>query len=744
MLAKSMPAGVELSPYGRPEADREQINVLELLHRYLRGRYVLALSLAIVGATCGLAAGWLIPRPKFRSEGLIRIQPVMPRILYPSEESTLQPMFASFVNTQANLIQNDRVLSKAMNSAAWRALARGRSPEEESSFRKSLSVRTSRDSPELIFVSFSDVEAKASLVAVQEIITAYKELFVGGETKDVRDMQVSALTSRRQTLESERRDLEKQINAVSAEFESGDLARLSEHYLSQLIAYDERASQLGLALAEAGIDPAAAPDEAAAAQDPLRLKTPEEIAAVDKSMAEYLERRQVVQRYIDHLRTTGFTDLHRSVKAAVKELEGLEKAIKERCENWEPPAEAAMSVQDATPAQLVARYHGLRQQAEAWRVRSEAVSKARLEIESFRSDVKKKQEALDEVNRRLDQIGLESKVQDAVGRIEVIEPEGAPSTPTDDPRKKLAVLGMLLGGGAPIALVLLFGVVDRRFRFADEAGKGPDAVPLLGVLPELEVSAEDPEQMAGAVHSIHHIRTHVQLAAAGHKVYAITSPTAGDGKTSLSLSLAISFTSSGAKTLLIDFDLVGHALSTRLGMPCEHGVGRYLATPGSPSPLVPTAFPRISLIPAGAEDVRYHSRVTREAFAAMLANLRTEFDAIIIDTGPILGSLEANIASTVADSVILVVGRGQHRSRLREAIDQLVRLRAHIAGMVFNRAYSTDFNRSSVASTSVRSVGKANGLATHRPNAGNSPNIGNLDPLARHMAMDAQDDEKPA
>ena len=59
-----------------------------------------------------------------------------------------------------------------------------------------------------------------------------------------------------------------------------------------------------------------------------------------------------------------------------------------------------------------------------------------------------------------------------------------------------------------------------------------------------------------------------------------------------------------------------------------------------------------------------------------------------------------------ADGVILVVGRGQQRSFVTRASEQLAALRARVVGLVFNRAVATDFNQSS-ASASFRSVRSA-------------------------------------
>ena len=96
---------------------------------------------------------------------------------------------------------------------------------------------------------------------------------------------------------------------------------------------------------------------------------------------------------------------------------------------------------------------------------------------------------------------------------------------------------------------------------------------LLGILPNLPDRLTDPAQAATAAHCVHQIRTMLQInAGEDRNVFAITSASPGDGKTSLTLALGLSFAASGSRTLLIDGDLVGAGLSTRLNMTGPEGI----------------------------------------------------------------------------------------------------------------------------------------------------------------------------
>ena len=102
----------------------------------------------------------------------------------------------------------------------------------------------------------------------------------------------------------------------------------------------------------------------------------------------------------------------------------------------------------------------------------------------------------------------------------------------------------------------------------------------------------------------------------------------------------------------------------------------------------------------------------------------------MIDTGPILGSIEASLVCAAADGVVLTVARGQQRPMVEKALGHLAAIGARLAGVVFNRAQSSDFERS-ISGMSMRSIarhpstngngngnGHGNGMAVARAVAG--------------------------
>jgi len=214
----------------------------------------------------------------------------------------------------------------------------------------------------------------------------------------------------------------------------------------------------------------------------------------------------------------------------------------------------------------------------------------------------------------------------------------------------------------------------------------------------------DPEQAAVAAHCIHQLRIMLQVnGGQERKVYMITSASAGDGKTSLTMALGLSFAASGSRTLVIDCDMVGQGLTTRLKARNSPGLLEALGAGTLNQRVKKTTTPNLFILPIGGADSAHAGSLSPTSIRKLLGEARRIFDIVIIDTGPILGSLEAAVVGAAADSVILTIARGQHQPLVERSVRQLRQVGANIAGLVFNRAEKRDFQRS-VGSSSIRSI----------------------------------------
>jgi Mrp family chromosome partitioning ATPase len=187
----------------------------------------------------------------------------------------------------------------------------------------------------------------------------------------------------------------------------------------------------------------------------------------------------------------------------------------------------------------------------------------------------------------------------------------------------------------------------------------------------------------------------------GPRAYLVSSASPQEGKTSLCLALGLSFTASGARTLVIDADLVGKGLTRGLRAEGVPGFREALRT----GRLSATERPDgLSVLTAGDSDAAEISKISSNAIRRLLDEARKHFDTILIDSGPILGSVEATVTAREVDGVIVTIARGQEPSLVERALQHLDALGAKVVGAVFNRARIHDFYRS-FRSSSIKGGG---------------------------------------
>jgi capsular exopolysaccharide synthesis family protein len=171
------------------------------------------------------------------------------------------------------------------------------------------------------------------------------------------------------------------------------------------------------------------------------------------------------------------------------------------------------------------------------------------------------------------------------------------------------------------------------------------------------------------------------------QVLGITSPTAGDGKTTTAVNLAVTLAQSpGARVVLIDADLRRPFVATSLGLDDRRGPG-LAATALDPKleleQLVrPTPF-NVDVVPAGPSTPSAYRLFDSARVGQLLDQARRQYDHVVVDTPPVLLVPDCRLMSQWVDGFIVVVAA--HRTPRKLLADGLSALEEEkLLGIVFN------------------------------------------------------------
>lgn len=669
------------------------------LHALLRGRYHWALILGLILAICGALAGYFSQGDVYRSISTIGISPVAEGI-FKDDYDSISRNYDSWIERQLAIIGGPNVLEPAMNSDEWQSAAVGPYRADTTLFASGLGLNHKRGQ-QVIEIYYEAAIPELAQVGVNAITKAYmKELDYSEQQSDSHVLGV---------LENSRQDLLRKIDKLNADKRSlpteyseftikDDLDRMS----AARDKLEQDLNETRAQLSDLGVD-----TDTELSPDQFTL---EQLAAQNPQLSDLIEARDDVATDIEYKRRMGRGDRHREMKEANAtldtlnaEIEKLARALRGSTDgSWTPDSQ-----NDEAVSPIVALRDKEKRLAKTYedaKANAQHLAMIYGQMQTITYDLNRYEDDLDRTIDRIANLRIESE---APARAKIDSVGGLPAKPFNTgKRKQLAALGGMAGLCGGFGLVILVGLMDRRIRHIEDAQTGLGGNRMLGVLPELPEDLTDPEQAVLASHCVHQVRTLLQIDRGPEGfILAVTGPAAGSGKTSLTMALGMSFASSGSKTLLIDCDIVGGGLTRRL-LPADSpgkitGVLEACNGTAFGDCIISAAIPNLDIIPIGSALPSQAGNLSPAAVKKLLTKAREAYDTVLVDTGPVLGSLEASMVSAQADKTIVIVSRGDQKPVITKSLDHLRSIGADIAGIVFNHADAVDIERSTYASVTV-------------------------------------------
>ncbi|MBO7202436.1 MAG: polysaccharide biosynthesis tyrosine autokinase [Paludibacteraceae bacterium] len=153
------------------------------------------------------------------------------------------------------------------------------------------------------------------------------------------------------------------------------------------------------------------------------------------------------------------------------------------------------------------------------------------------------------------------------------------------------------------------------------------------------------------------------------KVIAITSSMSNEGKTFISSNLAQAFSLINKKVLLVGLDIRNPMLAHLYGIEQKDGISDYLAGEVSRVDDLICYLPEfegLDLLPCGHIPPNPNELLSKKELDDLFANLRKQYDYIIIDTAPIGLVSDTSLVNRVVDMTLYVAREG---STTKDCID---------------------------------------------------------------------------
>jgi capsular exopolysaccharide synthesis family protein len=182
------------------------------------------------------------------------------------------------------------------------------------------------------------------------------------------------------------------------------------------------------------------------------------------------------------------------------------------------------------------------------------------------------------------------------------------------------------------------------------------------------------------------------------QVIVVASPHSGEGKTTLSVNLAVALAEQG-EICLVDADMRKPDIAAALGLQSNLGLSDVLQGIAElDQALIPVpTVPNLTVLPAGSPYEDAAKLICSDSLSELIRRLRGRFRFVLIDSPPVLPFTDARVLSGLADGVILVGRAGVTK---RESLSRAVELlnESHLAPIlqtVLNAAEypSVDYQR---------------------------------------------------
>jgi len=169
------------------------------------------------------------------------------------------------------------------------------------------------------------------------------------------------------------------------------------------------------------------------------------------------------------------------------------------------------------------------------------------------------------------------------------------------------------------------------------------------------------------------------------KVIVLTSPGPGEGKSTTCANLGVVLAQAAKSTLVVDCDLRKPVLHKFFGVRNLHGIMDVLVEGRNLQDVWNEPVEGLKVVTVGPMPVTPTEILGSQRFSELLANVREEFDYVLLDASPAGLVSDPAILAAQGDGVLLVLdAQNTRKGAVRKAVRSLETVGATVLGTVMN------------------------------------------------------------
>lgn len=280
--------------------------------------------------------------------------------------------------------------------------------------------------------------------------------------------------------------------------------------------------------------------------------------------------------------------------------------------------------------------------------------------------------------------------------VTVLAPAPLPSAPVSPNVAQNVLFAALAGLVLAAAGVVLLEYLDNTIKNPEDVQRELNlstlgAITRIGDIRKPEdslVTIKHPRSPISEAYRV--FRTNLQFSGIENPGGALLVTSAGpaEGKTTTAANLAVALAQIGKRVILVDADLRRPSIHNDFGLKNDFGLTSVFLEEGVPveKVLQSTAVEGLRVLTSGPIPPNPAEMLDSKKMRALLAQLRSESDMVVLDSPPTLAVADASILGSRCSGAVVVIDSGKTRTEAaRKAVETLHQTQVKVVGVLLNK-----------------------------------------------------------